>query len=401
MLGLCLPGWIAASGNRAKKARHMGSLDRGGPVWLPSTPLFVAELPKIPCRWRILPLPELADGPESANAPAMNEIASPTIAADAIASALRTIETERNGLLSLEAALKGPLAVPFAAAVERIFGISGRVIVTGVGKSGHIGSKMAATFASTGTPAFFVHPVEANHGDLGMITRDDVIIAMSWGGESTELKGIIAYSRRFRIPLIAMTSGETSTLARESDILLLLPREQEACPHGLAPTTSTMMQLAMGDALAIALLESRGFTAQDFRTFHPGGKLGASLTHVGDIMHKGDRIPLVPAGTPLTEAVMVLSKKRFGCVGVVDADGRLCGIVTEGDLARNLARPLAELLVDDIMTRTPKTITASVLAPSAAAMLNEMGITALIVIDEDRRPTGIVHFHDFLRVGVA
>ncbi len=331
----------------------------------------------------------------------MTEIAVTSLAADALASAMRTIETERKGLASLEAALSGSLAAPFSAAVERIYGISGRVIVTGVGKSGHIGSKMAATFASTGTPAFFVHPVEANHGDLGMITRDDVIIAMSWSGESTELKGIIAYSRRFRIPLIAMTAGETSTLAREADILLLMPKEQEACPHGLAPTTSTMMQLALGDALAIALLESRGFTAQDFRTFHPGGKLGASLTHVGDIMHKGDRIPLVASGTALTEAVMVLSKKRFGCVGVTDADGRLCGIVTEGDLARNLARPLAELLVDDIMTRTPKTIKASALATSAAALLNEMGITALIVIDDERRPTGIVHFHDFLRVGVA
>lgn len=331
----------------------------------------------------------------------MNDTISTSLAADALQSALRTIETERKGLASLEAALVGPLAAPFSAAVERIYGISGRVIVTGVGKSGHIGSKMAATFASTGTPAFFVHPVEANHGDLGMVTRDDVIIAMSWSGESTELKGIIAYSRRFRIPLIAMTAGETSTLAREADILLLLPKEQEACPHGLAPTTSTMMQLAMGDALAIALLESRGFTAQDFRTFHPGGKLGASLTHVGDIMHKGDRIPLVPAGTALTEAVLVLSQKRFGCVGVVDEDGRLCGIVTEGDLARNLARPLSELRVDDIMTRTPKTIKATALATSAAATLNEMGITALLVIDDERRPTGIVHFHDFLRVGVA
>ncbi|MBB4063104.1 KpsF/GutQ family sugar-phosphate isomerase [Gellertiella hungarica] len=331
----------------------------------------------------------------------MTETVFSPLKADAIASALRTVETERNGLASLEKALQGPLAAPFAAAVESIYGITGRVIVTGVGKSGHIGSKMAATFASTGTPAFFVHPVEANHGDLGMITRNDVIIAMSWSGESTELKGIIAYSRRFRIPLIAMTAGETSTLAREADVLLLLPKEQEACPHGLAPTTSTLMQLAIGDALAIALLESRGFTAQDFRTFHPGGKLGASLTHVGDIMHKDERIPLVSSGTPLTEAVMVLSRKRFGCVGVLDDAGRLCGIVTEGDLARNLARPLSELQVDDIMTRTPKTVKASALATSAAAMLNEMGISALIVIDEDNRPVGIVHFHDFLRVGVA
>ena len=234
-----------------------------------------------------------------------------------------------------------------------------------------------------------------------MITRDDVIIAMSWSGESTELQGIIAYSRRFRIPLIALTAGETSTLAREADILLLLPREQEACPHGLAPTTSTLMQLSLGDALAVALLECRGFTALDFRTFHPGGKLGASLSHVGDVMHRGDAVPLVGEGTDLQEAVTILSRKRFGCVGILSADGKLAGIITDGDIARNIGRNLAGLKVDDIMTRAPKTVKASTLATGAMAILNQHNISALLVIDDDNCPIGIVHFHDLLRIGVA
>ena len=320
---------------------------------------------------------------------------------DAIASALRTIETEKAGLVALERALSNGLGESFARAVDVIGGISGRVIVTGVGKSGHIGSKLAATFASTGTPAFFVHPSEANHGDLGMIGRDDAILAMSWSGETAELQGVVTFSRRFSIPLIAITSGETSTLAREADVVILLPKEQEACPHGLAPTTSTLMQLATGDALAVALLEARGFTAVDFKTFHPGGKLGASLTHISDIMHTGDRIPLVDLGTSLPEAVMLLSQKRYGCVGVLDKDGTLCGIVTDGDIARNLGRSLAELNVEDIMTRNPRTVKETTLATSAMAVLNQHNISALIVTDDTQRPVGIVHFHDLLRIGVA
>ncbi len=319
----------------------------------------------------------------------------------AVESALRTIATEKNGLQSLERALTDGLSEPFSRAVELIGTRNGRVIVTGIGKSGHIGSKIAATFASTGTPSFFVHPVEANHGDLGMITQDDVIIALSWSGESAELRGIIAFSRRFSIPLIAITSGAASTLGREADILLLLPSEQEACPHGLAPTTSTLMQLALGDALAVALLEARGFTASDFRTFHPGGKLGASLSHVGDVMHAGDSVPLVPLGCRMREAVTVLSHKRFGCVGVVDAEGRLCGIVTDGDIARNLERNLAALSVDEVMTRAPKTVRRETLATSAMAMLQKHNISALIVVDDGGFPAGIVHFHDLLRIGVA
>lgn len=331
----------------------------------------------------------------------MNKRAVKLVKDGAVESAIRTIETERRGLEALEHALGNGLAEPFAKAVELIAGISGRVIVTGVGKSGHIGAKMAATFASTGTPASFVHAAEANHGDLGMIAPSDAVLALSKGGESAELRSIITYTRRFSIPLIAVTSGEKSSLAREADLVLLLPSEQEACPHGLAPTTSTLMQLAIGDALAIALLEARGFTALDFHVFHPGGKLGASLSHVADIMHKGDRVPLVPLGTPLPEAITTLSRKRFGCVGVLDDDGRLCGIVTEGDMARNLTRNLSELNVDDIMTREPKTVKPTALATSALSLLNNNNISALIVVDEDRRPIGLVHFHDLLRIGVA
>ncbi|MBX4928027.1 KpsF/GutQ family sugar-phosphate isomerase [Rhizobium binae] len=331
----------------------------------------------------------------------MNRRAIKLVENSVLESAKRTIEIERRGLEALEQALDNGLAGPFTRAIEVIGDISGRVIVTGVGKSGHIGAKLAATFASTGTPAFFVHAAEANHGDLGMIARDDVVLAISKGGESAELKSIISYTRRFSIPLIALTCGESSSLATAADIVLLVPNEQEACPNGLAPTTSTLMQLALGDALAVALLEARGFTATDFHVFHPGGKLGASLTHVVDIMHTGERLPLVAKGTPMPEAITVLSRKHFGCVGVLDEEGRLCGIVTEGDMARNLTRNLAELAVDDIMTKTPKTVKPTMLATAALALLNQHSIGALIVIDDDGRPLGLVHFHDLLRIGVA
>ncbi len=272
--------------------------------------------------------------------------------------------------------------------------------MSGVGKSGHIGAKIAATLASTGTPAHFVHPSEANHGDLGMIARNDAIVAISWSGESQELKGIISHSRRFRIPLIAMTAGASSALARESDVLLLLPRAPEACPHGLAPTTSTLLQLVMGDALAIALLEARGFTPDHFHALHPGGSLGASLTQVRELMHSGGSMPVVASGTMMPDAMRVLSRKRFGCVCVVNGEGLLAGIVTDGDLARNLDRNLAETTVDDIMTRQPKTVGPHMLASAALALLNEHDVSALVVV-EDARPVGVVHFHDLLRLGVA
>jgi len=235
--------------------------------------------------------------------PLMTKSAPQPVEADVIESALRTISIERNGLESLERALQNGLGKSFQRAVELVLGLSGRVIITGVGKSGHIGAKLAASLASTGTPASFVHAAEASHGDLGMISRDDAVLAVSWSGETAELQTIVAYCRRFSIPLIALTAGEISTLARESDVVLLLPKEQEACPHGLAPTTSTLMQLALGDALTVALLEARGFTALDFRIFHPGGKLGAMLSYIGDIMHTGDTIPLVAKGTPLPQSM--------------------------------------------------------------------------------------------------
>lgn len=315
-------------------------------------------------------------------------------------SAVRTVLALQNGLSAIGDALQDGLAEPFSAAVDKLHEVSGRVIVTGVGKSGHIGTKLAATLASTGTPAFFVHPAEANHGDLGMIAADDAIIAMSWSGETAELKGIVAYSRRFSIPLIAITSGSASALATAADIVLALPRASEACPHGLAPTTSTLMQLAIGDALAVALLEARGFTAESFHTFHPGGQLGANLRRVSDLMHSGDSIPLVPLGTPVPAAIRVLSEKRFGCVGVIGTDGELRGILTDGDLARNVTRNLADLMVDEIMTGDPKTISRDTFAGSAMEMLDRYKISALIVT-ESRMPVGIIHFHDLLRIGVA
>jgi arabinose-5-phosphate isomerase len=320
---------------------------------------------------------------------------------DVVDSALRTIAFGKQGLNALEIAMQDGLGDAFRQAAELIGGIDGRVVVTGIGKSGHIGRKIAASLASTGTPAFFVHPVEANHGDLGMITSGDVVLALSWGGETAELQGIVSFTRRFSIPLIALTSGEASTLARAAELVLLLPKEQEACPHGLAPTTSTLMQLAVGDALAVALLEARGFSATDFRVYHPGGKLGAMLSHVSDLMHSGDRMPLVNKGVLMPEAIEELSRKRFGCVGVLDDDGCLCGVITDGDISRHLGLDLRQTLVDDVMTHNPKTVGKETLATAAMAILNKHSIGALLVVDEARKPVGIVHFHDLLRVGVA
>ncbi len=317
-----------------------------------------------------------------------------------IASAVRTLETERAGLKALAEALDNGLAEPFAAAVQTIIASKGRVIVTGVGKSGHIGSKIAATLASTGTPAFFVHPAEANHGDLGMIAPDDVIIAMSWSGETSELHGIVAYARRFAIPIIAVTAGKASALAREAGIVLGLPRAAEACPHGLAPTTSTVLQLVMGDALAVALLEARGFTADHFRTFHPGGQLGAKLTQVRNIMHQGEKLPLAASGTLMREAILVMTRKGFGCVGITDPAGKLIGIITDGDLRRHIDSELLSMSVDQVMTRNPKTIAPETLAESALQIINSSAITTLMVVDEGK-PCGVVHLHDLLRIGAA
>jgi arabinose-5-phosphate isomerase len=318
----------------------------------------------------------------------------------AITSALRTLEAEASGVSALAAALQADLGTPFTAAVDLIRNAKGRLIVTGLGKSGHIGKKMAATFASTGTPAFFVHAAEASHGDLGMITADDVIMALSWSGETAELKNLITYSRRFRIGLIAVTSDAESTLGAAADIALTLPKAREACPHNLAPTTSSLMQLALGDALAVALLESRGFTALDFSTLHPSGKLGAMLKFVRDLMHKDTSVPVKPLGTKMSDALVEMTSKGFGCVGVIDARGDIVGIVTDGDLRRHMRPDLMTASVDEVMTKNPKTISPDLLASEALEILNSSKITALIVTD-GRTPVGIVHLHDILRAGVA
>jgi arabinose-5-phosphate isomerase len=319
---------------------------------------------------------------------------------DALSSAKRTVATEAAGLDALAAALEGELGAAFAGAVALMADKNARVIVTGMGKSGHVGRKIASTLASTGTPAYFVHPGEAGHGDLGMITPTDVVLALSWSGESAELTPILAYTDRFGVPMIAVTSDAASTLARAATVVLALPRAEEACPHGLAPTTSTTLQLALGDALAVALLEGRGFTAEDFRVFHPGGKLGSSLRSVRDVMHGGDRLPVVGLGTPMSEAIMAMTGKGFGCVGVVDGDGRLVGIVTDGDLRRHLSDRLLEARVEDVMTKNPKTTRPDALLGRVITTLNMSSITALFVV-ENGRPVGIVHVHDLLREGVA
>ena len=319
---------------------------------------------------------------------------------DAIPSALRTLEAEAEGVTALAAALQSDLAGPFLAAVDTIAKAKGRLIVTGLGKSGHIGRKIAATFASTGTPAFFVHAAEASHGDLGMITGEDVILALSWSGEQPEMKNLITYAKRFKIALIAMTADAGSTLGQAAEVALTLPKAREACPHNLAPTTSSVMLLALGDALAIALLEGRGFTSTDFSVLHPGGKLGAMLTHVRDLMHKADAVPLKPLGTRMSDALVEMSSKGFGCVGIVDGRGQVVGIVTDGDLRRHMRPDLMTALVDEVMTKDPKTISPGLLASEALEMLNSSKITALLVT-EAKKPVGIVHLHDLLRAGVA
>src|SRR5216684_2694552 len=318
----------------------------------------------------------------------------------AVASALRTLDAGGSGIAAIAAALAGPLGLAFAAAVDLIREAKGRVIVTGLGKSGHVARKIAATLASTGTPAFFVHAAEAGHGDLGMITTDDVIVALSWSGEQPEMKNLVNYSARFAIPMIAVTANADSSLGQAARIVLELPKVREACPHNLAPTTSTLMQAAIGDALAVALLESRGFTALDFGKLHPGGRLGAMLKFVGDVMHSGDAIPLVALGTAMADAVVEMSTKGFGCVGITDANGKLTGIITDGDLRRHMRPNLLEARVEDVMTHSPKTVRPDQLASEALEIINSSKITALIVAD-DGKPVGIVNFHDLLRAGVA
>jgi arabinose-5-phosphate isomerase len=320
---------------------------------------------------------------------------------DWIASARRALEIEHRGLAELLAALDGSLGQGLSRAIAAIKSAEGRVIVTGMGKSGHVGRKIAATLASTGTPSSFVHPAEASHGDLGMITGKDVVLLLSNSGESAELRDILGYCARFSVPMIAITAEPASTLGKAADIVLQLPKAKEACPNGLAPTTSTLLQLALGDALAMTLLEDKGFTASHFRAFHPGGKLGAQIRHASDIMHQGDELPLVTITESVARAIEVVNAKRFGCVGVVDAAGRLAGIVTDGDLRRNFAPGFETLLVSDIMTRNPQTIAGEMLAGEVIELINDKRITAVFVIDSGNRPTGLIHIHDLLRIGVA
>ncbi|MCJ2046985.1 KpsF/GutQ family sugar-phosphate isomerase [Methylobacterium sp. J-078] len=319
----------------------------------------------------------------------------------AVTSALRTIETERDGLACLMEAIGNGLGEAFTAAVARIAGAKGRAILTGMGKSGHVGRKIAATLASTGTPALYVHPAEASHGDLGMVQPEDVVVALSWSGETTELADIIAYAKRYRVGLIAITANAGSTLGREADVCLTLPKAREACPNGLAPTTSTAMQLALGDALAVALLEHRGFSAREFSIYHPGGRLGASLRQVREVMHTGAQLPSVARGTPMRAAIAEIDAKGFGSVVVVEADGRLAGILTDGDLRRNVFRTdLDSLAVEALMSARPRTVAPETLLAKALEIQESMKITALIVV-ENECPVGLVHYHDLLRSGVA
>ncbi len=315
-----------------------------------------------------------------------------------ISSAKRTIDKEIEALRMMENSFDTSLTQ----ALDLLQNTKGRVIVTGMGKSGHIGRKMAATFASTGTPSFFVHPGEASHGDLGMFTTDDTVLAISNGGESKELSDILVYCKRFGIPLIAMTKNPESSLGKAGDILLKLPDDGEACPLGLAPTSSTTATLVLGDVLAVALMERKGFSKTDYKQRHPGGKLGAILQRVSDLMHKGDAMPLVDEDTPMQEALLEMTSKMLGCVGIVDKQGILKGMITDGDLRRCLSPDVLDRKVSELMTRNPKTISPDLLAVEALNIMNNTGkgITQLFVV-EDGKPVGIIHIHDCLRIGVA
>jgi arabinose-5-phosphate isomerase len=307
--------------------------------------------------------------------------------------------TEAAALRALAAALDGQ----FTRAVDLLAAATGRVVVTGMGKSGHVARKLAATLASTGTPAQFVHPAEASHGDLGMVVAGDAVLALSNSGETAELADIVAHARRFGLPLVAITGREQSALADAADVALVLPRVAEACPMGLAPTTSTTMQMALGDALAVALLTRRGFTAADFGRIHPGGRLGARLRRVRELMHSGEAMPLASPETPMDGALLLMTGKGFGCLGVTDDTGCLVGIVTDGDLRRAMGPRLLERTVGEVMTRTPRTIHPDALAVEALRALNAppRSVLALFVVDNAGRPVGLLHVHDLLRAGIA
>jgi len=313
-----------------------------------------------------------------------------------LSTAQRVINREAAALSTLA----GTIGDSFAQAVGVLAKAKGRVIVSGIGKSGHIARKIAATLASTGTPAQFVHPAEASHGDLGMVTSDDVALAISYSGEAPELANLVAYTRRFDIPLIGISGRRESTLIHQSDIALILPAEEEACGTGIVPSTSTTMTLAMGDALAICLMENRQFTPENFRDFHPGGNLGARLSRVGDLMHTN--LPLVDETTPMGDVLIEISQKGFGVVGVNSNASGLIGVVTDGDLRRHMDG-LLDLTASQVMTAAPTTIDPDALAQEAVALMNAKKITCLFVVDQAAGPAavGILHVHDCLRAGVV
>ncbi len=321
----------------------------------------------------------------------------PRTEAGDLAVARRVLGIEAAALSALGAALDAS----FDRAVDILIKAKGRVIVSGMGKSGHVGAKIASTFASTGTPAQFVHPAEASHGDLGMIGAADAVLMLSNSGETRELADMILHTRRRGIPLIGIASRPGSTLLKAADVALVLPPEEEACPMGLAPTTSTTMMLALGDALAVALMERRGFNRDQYKDFHPGGSLGAALMKVADLMHTGDAMPLVPDSATVDAAVSVMSAKRFGCTGITNADGVLTGILTDGDMRRRFGENLTGTPVTRAMTKAPKTVAATALASEALAILNRNAITVLFVVDEAGRPAGLLHIHDCLKAGLA
>lgn len=314
---------------------------------------------------------------------------------DAITSAQRVFEMAASGIQ----ALSKSLGADFAACIDTLIDIKGRVIVSGMGKSAHVGKKIAATMASTGTPAFFVHAAEASHGDLGMITNDDAVVALSNSGETTELSDLIEYTRRYGIKLIAITGKRTSSLGAAADITLELPAAPEACPLGLAPTTSTTLMLTLGDAIAVALMERRGFTADNYKVFHPGGKLGRRLLKVKDLMHGPAELPLVKPASSMPDTILVMTQKTFGIAGVVD-NGKLAGVVTDGDLRRHMQSGLLDKTAGDIMTKNPRSTSGAVLAQEALRLMNEWKVACLFVV-EDGAPVGIVRLHDILRAGAA
>lgn len=319
---------------------------------------------------------------------------------DVAAAASETVKIEMAGMAMLADALApgSPLSIALEKAVKATLAAEGRMVVTGMGKSGHIGRKIAATMASTGQPAMFVHPGEASHGDLGMIEDRDVVLALSNTGETKELADVLGYTRRFSIPLMGMTANPEGTLAQVSSIPLVLPKAPEACSETSAPTTSTTLMIALGDAFAVTLLQARGFSSSDFKTYHPGGKLGAQLRRVGDMVPEGRIPPLVSEGDPVTEAVRVISEAGFGCVGVANAKGKLIGVITDGDLRRHID-DLTGSAVEDVMTRDPKTVSVETIAGEALSYLSATRITALFIVENDR-PTSLLHIHDCLKQGV-